>query len=68
MYNNKDMNLNKKSITSPNCLSSNITSSPFYYPDPVLLEGVGNCSLPLWRVHGIKRMYLASRTNGLFIT
>jgi hypothetical protein len=26
------------------------------------------CSLPLWRVHGIKRMHLASRTHGLFIT
>ncbi len=26
------------------------------------------CSLPLWRVHGINRMYLASRTHGLFIT
>ncbi len=28
----------------------------------------GNCSLPLWRVHEIRRMYLASRTHGLFIT
>jgi hypothetical protein len=27
-----------------------------------------NCSLPFWRVHGIKRMHLASRTHGLFIT
>jgi hypothetical protein len=27
-----------------------------------------NCSLPLWRVHGIKRMYLAPRIHGLFIT
>jgi hypothetical protein len=26
------------------------------------------CSLPLWRVHGIKRMYLAPRIHGLFIT
>jgi hypothetical protein len=26
------------------------------------------CSLPLRRVHGIKRMHLASRTHGLFIT
>jgi hypothetical protein len=26
------------------------------------------CSLPLWRVHKIKRIYLASRTHGLFIT
>jgi hypothetical protein len=26
------------------------------------------CSLPLWRVHEIKRMYLAPRTHGLFIT
>jgi hypothetical protein len=26
------------------------------------------CSLPLWRVHEIKCMYLASRTHGLFIT
>ncbi len=26
------------------------------------------CSLPLWRVHEIKRMYLDSRTHGLFIT
>jgi hypothetical protein len=26
------------------------------------------CLLPLWRVHEIKRMYLASRTHGLFIT
>jgi hypothetical protein len=25
-------------------------------------------SLPLWRVHEIKRMYLASRIHGLFIT
>jgi hypothetical protein len=28
---------------------------------------IGNCSLPLQRVHEIKRMYLASRTHGLFI-
>ncbi len=26
------------------------------------------CSLPLWRVHGIKRTYLAPRIHGLFIT
>ncbi len=26
------------------------------------------CSLPFWRVHEIKRMYLAPRTHGLFIT
>ncbi len=26
------------------------------------------CSLPLWRVHKIKRTYLASRIHGLFIT
>ncbi len=26
------------------------------------------CSLPLWRVHEIKHMYLAPRTHGLFIT
>ncbi len=26
------------------------------------------CSLPLWRVHGIKRMYLAPCIHGLFIT
>ncbi len=26
------------------------------------------CSLPLWRVHEIKRMNLAPRTHGLFIT
>jgi hypothetical protein len=26
------------------------------------------CSLPLRRVHGIKRMHLASCTHGLFIT
>ncbi len=26
------------------------------------------CSLPLWRVHEIKLMYLAPRTHGLFIT
>jgi hypothetical protein len=26
------------------------------------------CSLPLWRVHEIKHMYLASRIHGLFIT
>ncbi len=33
----------------------------------IILTG-GNCSLPLWRVHEIKRMYLAPRTHGLFIT
>ncbi len=27
-----------------------------------------DCSLPLWRVHEIKRMYLDPRTHGLFIT
>ncbi len=27
-----------------------------------------NCSLPLWRVHEIKRMHLASHIQGLFIT
>ncbi len=27
-----------------------------------------SCSLPLWRVHGIKRTYLAPRIHGLFIT
>jgi hypothetical protein len=27
-----------------------------------------NCSLPRWRVQGIKRIYLVSRTHGLFIT
>ncbi len=26
------------------------------------------CLLPLWRVHEIKRMFLDSRTHGLFIT
>jgi hypothetical protein len=26
------------------------------------------CSLPLWRVHEIERMYLASRTHDLYIT
>ncbi len=26
------------------------------------------CSLPLWRVHEIKRTYLASHIHGLFIT
>ncbi len=31
-------------------------------------QGASTCSLPLWRVHEIKRMYLASRTHGLFIT
>jgi hypothetical protein len=31
-------------------------------------ETEGNCLLPLWRVHEIKRMRLASRTHGLFIT
>jgi hypothetical protein len=31
-------------------------------------EGVTHCSLPHWRVHEIKRTYLASRTHGLFIT
>jgi hypothetical protein len=29
---------------------------------------ISHCSLPLRRVHGIKRMYLVSRTHGLFIT
>jgi hypothetical protein len=31
-------------------------------------ETVCWCSLPLWRVHEIKRTYLASRIHGLFIT
>jgi hypothetical protein len=31
-------------------------------------QGRGCCSLPLWRVHEIKRMYLVPRTHGLFIT
>jgi hypothetical protein len=30
--------------------------------------GGTNCSLPLWRVHEIKRTYIASRRRGLFIT
>jgi hypothetical protein len=34
----------------------------------VLLPENRLCSLRLWRVHEIKRMYLASRTHGLFIT
>jgi hypothetical protein len=27
-------------------------------------DGESNCSLPLWRVHGIKRTYLAPRIHG----
>jgi hypothetical protein len=33
-----------------------------------LLASGCSCSLPPWRVHEIKLMYLASRTHGLFIT
>ncbi len=36
------------------------------FPTPPTLKGP--CSLPLRRVHEIKRMYLDSRTHGLFIT
>ncbi len=34
----------------------------------VALSGFPLCSLPLQRVHEIKRMYLAPCTHGLFIT
>jgi hypothetical protein len=41
-----------------NLLDGGYTVTPWYI----------YCSLPLWRVHEIKRMYLAPRTHGLFIT
>jgi hypothetical protein len=33
--------------------------------DPLHIK---DCLLPIWRVHGINRMHLASCTHGLFIT